>query len=208
MRPSACLAHAPAPSQTPVRPHVATDCGGHSLRAGACPCGTARQNPTWPLTLQLKQVPVQADSQQTPSTQLLDAQASFAPQGWPFGCFPGTVVHTFAVHVPLWHSLPRSQGCPSGFGGGGATPPMPPEGPLPPAPTPPAPLPPAPLPPATALRHLRLCHRPVHQPRCRLLRRDRLPPLPHCPIRRRPASRRIPPRRPRRPRPRARHRGC
>jgi len=68
--PTAYLRHAPTPSQTPSLPQLAEPWSAHSP-SGSLPVVTGAQVPSFPpvnSALQLVQVPVQALSQQTPST--------------------------------------------------------------------------------------------------------------------------------------------
>lgn len=70
------LAHAPPAAQYPVYVMQVGVAGvvGHSS-GSAVPALTAEQVPSWPLLLQAMQVPVQAELQQTPSTQFPDRQS-------------------------------------------------------------------------------------------------------------------------------------
>jgi hypothetical protein len=81
---------APAPLQNPSVPQV--DCAviAHSA-SGSVPPVTARQRPLgWPVLPieQAWQTPPQADSQQTPSTQLPLVHSLPSPQAEPFACCP------------------------------------------------------------------------------------------------------------------------
>jgi hypothetical protein len=60
--------HAPAPSHPPARPQVDAAWAGHSP-AGSCAAAMGLQVPSDPARLQAKQGCVQAEAQQTPSTQ-------------------------------------------------------------------------------------------------------------------------------------------
>lgn len=54
----------------------------------AAPAATGTQRPADPLKRQEKQLPVQADSQQTPSAQKFDAHSGALLQAWPRGFLP------------------------------------------------------------------------------------------------------------------------
>src|SRR6185503_6241764 len=75
--PAAYSAHAPVPSQKPLRPQLATPSSGQSLR-GSAPTGTLVQVPTLPSTAHDWHDPEQSERQQTPSKQkpLLQSAAS------------------------------------------------------------------------------------------------------------------------------------
>src|SRR5205807_348850 len=81
---------APAPSQVPAQ---RSEPGNVPLQLprGSAPDGTSEQAPSDPVTLQLRQVPLQALSQQTPSTQKPLPQSVSSVQTAPFGFLP--VVH-------------------------------------------------------------------------------------------------------------------
>jgi hypothetical protein len=82
--------HAPAPSHMPLSPQLAGVSCGHSL-SGSVPIETARQRPfVRPVfgLLHARHEPVQADSQQTPSTQKPLAHSPAAPQAAPNPCAP------------------------------------------------------------------------------------------------------------------------
>jgi hypothetical protein len=66
--PCAYFRQAPAPSQAPSRPHVATPSSGHSLR-GSVPTSAGVHMPRLPTAAQVMHVPAHADVQHTPSTQ-------------------------------------------------------------------------------------------------------------------------------------------
>jgi hypothetical protein len=82
-RPVGYLRQAPAPSQTPSRPQLATPSSGHSLR-GSLETSAGRQVPRVPADAHEWQGAEQSVLQQTPSKQ-----------------------------YPLWHSVPTAHGLPS-----------------------------------------------------------------------------------------------
>jgi hypothetical protein len=68
----------------PSRPQVETSEAGHvAAERGFCPLGTGAQVPIASFVLQAMHVPVQAVSQQTPSTQKVDWQSLAQEQAWP-----------------------------------------------------------------------------------------------------------------------------
>jgi hypothetical protein len=76
---------APSPLHAPVLPQGAVVEVGHLLWGSAAPVGTLVQVPALPWTLQARQVPQDADAQQTPSTQLSPVRQSVvALQVWPW----------------------------------------------------------------------------------------------------------------------------
>ena len=87
---------APAPSHMPSWPQLACVSCEHSL-SGSVPATIGRQNPS-PADVfafeQAAQALVQADSQQTPSTQLLLEQSSAVVQATPSAFFP---MHTLPM---------------------------------------------------------------------------------------------------------------
>jgi hypothetical protein len=80
-------AQAPVPSQTPVRPQTAAVSVGQRW-PGLVPAADGRQVPSAPGDTQLKQAPLQAVSQQTPSAQNSDAHSLAVPHGSPI-CLTG-----------------------------------------------------------------------------------------------------------------------
>jgi len=80
------FSQAPRPSQRPFQPQgglaAQPPCGSMS------PAGTGWQEPAVPTTLQDRQLPQLAASQQTPSTQLSLSHSEPAPQIWPRRFFP------------------------------------------------------------------------------------------------------------------------
>ena len=76
---------APVPLQAPVLPQGALVEGAHRLWGSAAPAGTLVHVPALPETLQAKQVPHDAEAQQTPSTQVRPVrQSAVALQVWPW----------------------------------------------------------------------------------------------------------------------------
>ncbi len=73
--PDGYLRQAPAPSQTPSVPQLASPWSGH-LSRGSVPISAGMQWPTLPLTPHDRQGPVHASLQQTPSTQKALRQSS------------------------------------------------------------------------------------------------------------------------------------
>jgi len=97
--------HSPAPSHVPSRPQLEGVSWGHSS-SGSVPLLTARQKPLlWPVLalLHAKQVPAQADSQQTPSTQKLLVHSPATPQLAPSAFRPTHEVP--AQKLPVEQSL-------------------------------------------------------------------------------------------------------
>src|ERR1700690_1679368 len=87
--PCAYLRQAPAPSQTPSRPHVATVSSGHWSR-GSVPTSAGMHVPRLPTAAHVMHVPAHAEVQHTPSTQNPLAHAAPAvhcePSTRPAGC--------------------------------------------------------------------------------------------------------------------------
>jgi hypothetical protein len=88
--PCAYLRHAPAPSHTPSRPHVATVSSGHWSR-GSVPTSAGMHVPRLPTAAQVMHVPAQSEVQHTPSTQNPLSQSvaivHWAPSTNPTGAF-------------------------------------------------------------------------------------------------------------------------
>src|SRR5262245_33333864 len=84
--PWAYLRQAPAPSHMPSLPQLVAPSSAQSL-AGSVPAGTGEQVPNLPAMLQAWQAPVQAVSQQTPSTQMPLAHSPGAVQSAPIDFF-------------------------------------------------------------------------------------------------------------------------
>jgi hypothetical protein len=70
------------------------------LCGSSTPAATGVQTPGAEGRAQLRQAPVQASAQQTPSTQKFDKQSVAAPHGWPLVRLP---------QLPLIHTLPPTQ---------------------------------------------------------------------------------------------------
>ena len=79
---------APMPLQVPSLPQVLIAVIGHMPLGSAVPAATLVQVPTDPLTVQLRQVPVQASLQHTPSTQVFDRHSGPELQLCPSGLRP------------------------------------------------------------------------------------------------------------------------
>ncbi len=80
--PMVYLRQAPWPLQVPSRPQVVSGSAAHSL-SGSRLSGTGRQRPSLPARLQARQAPLQADSQQKPSTHWPVRQPAFTAQRTP-----------------------------------------------------------------------------------------------------------------------------
>jgi hypothetical protein len=98
--PGRCRRQPPDPSQVPSVPHVSGGWDAQLLRGSSTPAATWVQTPGADGSAQLRQLPVQASAQQTPSTQKLDWQSGPAPHGWPLAFLP---------QLPLLHTLPATQ---------------------------------------------------------------------------------------------------
>jgi hypothetical protein len=85
--PDAYLRQAPTPSQKPSVPQLGAPASVH-WPSGSCPAGTLVHEPTEPARLQARQVPVQAEAQQTPCAQVPDWQSGSATQAAPRGDLP------------------------------------------------------------------------------------------------------------------------
>src|SRR4051812_48767625 len=75
------LVHTPFPSQN--RPCVGSDTHAGAATGSSWPAEMFEQVPRLVVRLHALQASVQAVSQQTPSTQLPDAQSVMLPQAWP-----------------------------------------------------------------------------------------------------------------------------
>jgi hypothetical protein len=93
--PGRCRRQPPAPSQVPSVPQVSGSWASQRLRGSSAPAATCVQTPGADGSAQLRQLPVQASAQQTPSTQKLDWQSAAAVHGWPAGFLP---------QLPLLHT--------------------------------------------------------------------------------------------------------
>ncbi len=86
--PGRCRRQAPAPSQVPSVPHDSGGWAAQVLRGSSVPVATGVQTPGAEGRAQLRQAPVQASAQQTPSTQKFDTQSPAALHGWPLARLP------------------------------------------------------------------------------------------------------------------------
>jgi hypothetical protein len=101
------LRQAPAPSQVPSWPHVATSLAAHSLASvGWAPAGTCVHSPGALGRLQAMHVPSQAVAQQTPSAQTPLAHSAPQAQALEFTLVPGPVT---PLHVSGGAALSRQQ---------------------------------------------------------------------------------------------------
>jgi hypothetical protein len=92
------FAQVPKPSHSPVVPQVVDARAGQT--ASACPAGMGEQVPSRVGRPQERQSPVQAELQQYPSTQWVEAQSTSALQLAPF---------IFGPQVPATHLMPALQ---------------------------------------------------------------------------------------------------
>ncbi len=79
--PGLYLRQAPPPLQRPSVPQLAAPVSLQTLRVSSAPSGRLVQRPFDDGSEQLRQAPPQAESQQTPSTQKLEAHSGLAAQG-------------------------------------------------------------------------------------------------------------------------------
>jgi hypothetical protein len=127
------LAHAPSPSHRPVVAQVEGELATQKSGSGT-PAPSSMQEPSWPTWLQDMHSPAQATLQQTPSTQLPDAQRSAVwhgcplrdlPQAPPRHCCPAAqselVVHASAHRLVVGSQVYGKHGA----GGAGAQVPLP-----------------------------------------------------------------------------------
>jgi hypothetical protein len=91
---------APAPSQRPSVPQVEAGWAMQVPRGSAAPAGADMQTPSDDGSAQLRQAPLQAFSQQTPSTQKPLRHSSGPLQVCP---------SFFLPQLPAWHTLPSEQ---------------------------------------------------------------------------------------------------
>lgn len=82
------LRQAPVPLQVPSLPQLVGPWSLHWFFGSAAPAATGTQRPAEPLSRQEKQLPVQDDSQHTPSAQKFEAHSLAAPHAWPSGRLP------------------------------------------------------------------------------------------------------------------------
>jgi hypothetical protein len=90
----------PAPSHLPFVEQAAGVMSWQTPRGSALPAAIAVHFPGVEASAQLRQAPVHAMSQHTPSTQWVETHSVPAPHGWPF---------CFGPHVPLTQAWPGSQ---------------------------------------------------------------------------------------------------
>ena len=90
----------PAPSHLPLVEQAAAVRSWQTPRGSPLPAGIDVHLPGAEAREQLRQAPVQAVSQQMPSTQWVERHSPFAEQGWPFCLGP---------HSPLTQACPASQ---------------------------------------------------------------------------------------------------
>jgi hypothetical protein len=90
----------PAPSHLPLVEQAAAVMSWQTVRGSALPAAIDVHLPGAEESEQLRQAPVQAVSQQTPSTQWVERHSVLAPQGAPFGLGP---------QRPFTHAWPESQ---------------------------------------------------------------------------------------------------
>ncbi len=81
-------------------PQEAAPWSVQTFRGSAAPAAMGVQVPSAVDSAQLRQLPVQAESQQTPSTQKPVAHSPAAPHDWPFG---------FRPQLPFWQDCPAAQ---------------------------------------------------------------------------------------------------
>lgn len=98
--PTAYLRHPPAPSQRPSVPHDVAPWSLQTLRLSDVPAASGVHLPFVDASEQLRQAPVQAWSQQTPSTQNPDLQSAAAVHVPPFCLGP---------QLLLTHAMPATQ---------------------------------------------------------------------------------------------------
>ena len=111
--PAGQTAQAPAPEQKPVDAHEDADAAMQTPR-GLVPTTALVQVPTWPAALHWTQPPVQAVSQQAPSTQKPLAQVPLEAQ-----LAPSCEAQTLPLQEPLEQSPPTLQVLPAAQGGQG-----------------------------------------------------------------------------------------
>ncbi len=90
----------PVPSHLPLVPQDAAPLSWQAPRGSTLSAATIKQWPGEVASAQYEQVPVQALSQQTPSTQNPEAHSVEPPQVKPSG---------FGPQVPFWQMVPVSQ---------------------------------------------------------------------------------------------------
>ena len=101
--PAAYIWQPPAPSHKPSVPHDSLPRSLQPLRGSAAPAATLKHRPGEPGRLQLRQAPLHALSQQTPSTHCLDSQSLASLQDTPgFFCPHVPVVVPFCALATHW----------------------------------------------------------------------------------------------------------
>jgi hypothetical protein len=88
------------PLQLPLVPHIAGPLSAQVARGSGTPAGVFVQRPREPGKPQKTQVPVQALSQQNPSTQKFERHSAALRQVCPF---------CFLPQEPFWQTLPPVQ---------------------------------------------------------------------------------------------------
>jgi hypothetical protein len=86
--PDGWLRHPPVPLQVPSVPQLVAGVTAHIALGSDTPDGTLVQVPTEPPTVQLRQLPVQALSQQTPSAQTVETHSAPELHALPLGFLP------------------------------------------------------------------------------------------------------------------------
>jgi hypothetical protein len=102
--PTAYFWQPPLPSHLPLVPQLAAFWSVQMLRTSGLPAATATHLPGIIGSAQVRQAPVQALSQQTPSTQWLEAHSLASVQVWPF-CLGPQVLLTQAIPVSQSRSV-------------------------------------------------------------------------------------------------------
>jgi hypothetical protein len=126
MVPGEYSAHPPTPSQVPFCPHEAAPWSTQAACGSGRPAATSKQVPTRPCSAQETQAPLQAVSQQAPSTQNPLAQAAPAAQATPRGALPRPSLASVAASPKALASVPdptKSNPAASRAGRGTARPP-------------------------------------------------------------------------------------
>lgn len=100
MVPAAYFWQMPVPSHLPLVPQVAGPMSMHRARGSAAPMADTVHLPMLPARLQLRQAPVQAVLQQTPSTHCWLWQSPFTAHFWPSSLGP---------QLPLTQATPSAQ---------------------------------------------------------------------------------------------------
>jgi hypothetical protein len=98
--PGAYVRQPPLPSHFPSVPHDPAPWSVQIFRGSLDPAGIGVQVPIAVDSAQVRQLPVQAESQQTPSTQKPLVHSPAAPHDCPFG---------FRPQLPFWQDWPLTQ---------------------------------------------------------------------------------------------------